>query len=312
MLEQLRHQASDFMWRRSLRRYESNMEWRSAHRYHDYLKRCQRAFDEAVPELDDELKRALRDFRNDGVSKFITDETAGLASAIAETMTRREADGDMVWGTETSDVRQNLYTGDLWFDFPEVRALLRGPLTRLLIAHFRAWPKFLYGTAFRSQRLRDHPIGSQLWHSDSGPGTCVNVLVLLSDVGEHDGALQVVPWPETFETFQQQPSVMRKRLADAPEAVDKVAQREILCRYYEESIEAGMADKVRAMTGPIGTVVPFRNNCLHRGGFPEAGHERKVMIFHCYPSHRPTNWDHYDRNGLGKSEGYPRDPAADF
>jgi hypothetical protein len=62
----------------------------------------------------------------------------------------------------------------------------------------------------------------------------------------------------------------------------------------------------------MGTVVPFRNNCLHRGGFPDPNHERRVMIFHCYPSHVPTDWDLYDRKGLGKTVPYPKAPAAAF
>jgi hypothetical protein len=105
---------------------------------------------------------------------------------------------------------------------------------------------------------------------------------------------------------------MRKRLAAAGNPTDRIERREVLCRYYEEEIDAHLSDKVRPMIGPVGTVVPFRNNCLHRGGFPEPGHERRVMIFHCYPSHRPTHWSLYDKKGLVKAESYPRDPAADF
>lgn len=315
MLRQLKHAASDFMWCRSLRRYESNMEWRSAHRYHDYLRRSQRTFNEAggdLPVLEDGVRRAVDAFGHDGMTRFLTDETGRLCRSIASTMARREAEGDQVWGTEASEVRHNNYAGDLWLDFPEVRALLKGPLTQFLITHFHAWPKFLYGTAFRSERLRDYPIGSELWHTDAGPGPCVNVLVLLSDVDRDDGPLEVVPWLDAVPTFMRQPAIIRRRLADAGSPTDRIEQREVLCRYYEESIKAEMSDRVESMTGSIGTIVPFRNNCLHRGGFPRAGRERRVMIFHCYPSHLPTNWDRYDQMGLGKVENYPRDPAADF
>jgi hypothetical protein len=59
-------------------------------------------------------------------------------------------------------------------------------------------------------------------------------------------------------------------------------------------------------------VLAFRNNSLHRGGFPEPGHTRYVCVFHCYPSDRPTRYERYREHGILKPGSYPADPADDF
>jgi len=61
-----------------------------------------------------------------------------------------------------------------------------------------------------------------------------------------------------------------------------------------------------------GLLVPFRNNILHKGGYPEAGRVRYVCVFHLYPSVTATPFERYRKVGIAKVASYPKDPAADF
>jgi hypothetical protein len=56
-------------------------------------------------------------------------------------------------------------------------------------------------------------------------------------------------------------------------------------------------------------VLAFRNNVLHRGGFPLPGHERKVCVFHLYPAAQAVPFAAYLERGLGKTASYPVNPA---
>ncbi len=307
----LRSTLGDALWRHSLRRHRSNMGWRQAPQYERYLARCRANFQGDLPDIGD-LDQAVREFQQQGVTSFRTPETIAIAEGIRRKLEEREQSGQGAWGARTTESDDDTYVGDLWQDFPEVHDLLKGPLCAFLSHYYRCPPKFYYGLCYRSLRRSDRPSGSQLWHSDSGPGICTNVMVYLSDVGPDDGPLQVLPWDDSLPMFLRQRAIMRQRLRDAGERLDKLAQREILCSYYEEAIESGPKERVRTMTGPIGTVVPFFNNSLHRGGFPQAGHTRRALVLHCYPSHLPTDWSIYDKEGLKKRGSYPHDPSEPF
>lgn len=306
-----RNTFGDFLWRHSLRRHRSNMGWRQAPRYDRYLARCRSSFRGELPDIG-ELGQALHEFQGQGVTSFCTPETVKAAEGIRQKLEAREQSGSGARGARNTEADNDTYSGDLWLDFSEVRDLLKGGLWTFLSHYYQCPPKFYYGLYYRSMRRLDKPTGSQLWHSDSGPGICTNVMVYLSDVGPEDGPLQVLPWHDSLPIFLRQRAVMRRRLDDAGDKLDKVAQRELLCGYYEEAIDNGLKRRVRTMTGPVGTVVPFFNNSLHRGGFPDAGHMRRVLVFHCYPSDRPTDWSIYDKYGLKKRGSYPHDPSEPF
>ncbi|MEM7122379.1 MAG: hypothetical protein AAF563_13935 [Pseudomonadota bacterium] len=276
-----------------------------------YLDRCRAAIGTGA-QTNDAFRSEVAEFAKHGVTSFRSSQTESLAKGIAQRIAENEAAGRDTWITQKSDDNIDAYAGDVWMDFPEVRDLLRGPIGSFLASYYATHVKYYFGSCYRSKRRSNLPAGSQLWHSDSGPGICTNVMVYLTDVGAHDGPLQVLPWHASLPIFLRQPGAMRSRLSDSEQPLDKIAQREILCRYHEEQINAGLSDQVRTMTGPAGTVIPFFNNSLHRGGFPDTGHSRIAIVFHCYPSHRPTNWAHYDTAGLTKRGSYPSDPAEDF
>lgn len=308
-LETIKRRVVSYLEYKAIKRHGSRLGRHFAPRYTEYLDQCREAFtgSVAVPE---EVERALAEFERKGFTSFWTAETRRIAEAIFARVQEEERSGLPIW-----DEKNDRYTGEFYTKFPEVEQLFRGPLGAFLRATFRAEFKIFYGLLYRSRRILEVPTGSQLWHPDGGPGTCINVLFYLKDVVKEDGAAECLPWEASVEIYGKElrSREVRRRLEAAVDSgVGALGQREIQCQFYLEEITRSYLDQVEQPTGPAGLVVPFRNNTLHKGGYPEPGRTRYVCLFYCYPSHRPTPFERYRQVGIPKAGSYPADPAAEF
>jgi hypothetical protein len=133
-------------------------------------------------------------------------------------------------------------------------------------------------------------------------------MIYLTDVGPEHGALDCLPWRESLDLFHGERRAIRERVNTGS---DK-HPRQAITEYYRGQVEARYADHVVQPTGKAGLIVAFRNNLIHRGGFPDPGITRYVALFHTYPSHRPTPFDKYRAEGIPKRGPYPADPVEDF
>jgi hypothetical protein len=297
--------VSNLLEARSIKRHRSRVGWRLAPVYTQYLDRCRReAPRKAQPEP--AVGEAVETFRRDGITSFRTDGTASAAAAIGKQLEARESRGEPVWSPVNPEGYEN-YLGDPWIDLPEFEQLFRGDLGDFLTAYFGSPYKILYGTLYRT-RYVEGPHGSQLWHSDGGPGICVNVMYYLHDMVPAHGALEAIPWGTSERVFTKE-----KKLAMRGQ-LDKYGsdKRDRICRFYESEIDAQYKDAIQQPVGRAGLVVPFLNNTIHRGGYPHPDHTRTAIVFHCYPSHRPTDLDRYRKLGIKKTMPYPKDPALEF
>jgi hypothetical protein len=304
-ISKVKQLVSNLLEIRAIRLHRSRIGWRVAPRYTRYLNRCRREMpmsSNPTPVIAD----AIGAFARDGIASFWTEESGAIARAIATRLVEREKRGECVWGPVSGDGYEN-YAGDPWLDFPQFEQLFRGDLGDFLIAYFKCPFKILYGTLYRTRHV-DGPRGSQLWHSDSGPGICVNVIYYLHDANPANGALEGVPWDIAYSLFGTEKRLGRNG------GLGKFAgdRRDRLCRFYESEIDARYRSSIVRPTGPAGLIVPFLNNTIHRGGYPTPGHTRTALVFHCYPSHRPTDFDRYRTIGIKKTIPYPKDPAAEF
>ena len=302
----IRATISDFLERRSMRRYRSRVGWQIAPRYARYLERCRREAAMTAP-ADAETRAVIQAFRREGVTSFWTADTAATATAVAERIAARESAGEEVW-QPLNDYAARNYAGDAWIDFPEFEDLFRGNLGGFLSGYFGTSFKILYGTMYRSEHVQDDRTGSQMWHSDSGPGICVNVMFYVHDTTPAEGPLEALPWDTSLTLYEEE-----KRLLRAG-ALDKLGatKRDRISAFYAKRIDERFRSEIRQPHGRAGLVVPFLNNTLHRGGHPAAGLTRTAIVFHCYPSHRPTDFARYRRQGVTKTVPYPADPAAEF
>lgn len=307
-LADLKQAVVDRLEYRAIVTHRSRFGRRAAPQYTAYLRRCRAAYGGA-PSVSPEIRGAVEGFERKGFTSFWTPESQKLAQSLLakiEEEERREAE---IWDGDPR-YRREVYT-----TFPEIEALFRGSLGSFLAATYRAHFKVFYGVLYKSQRLQDAPTGSQLWHADGGPGTCINVMFYLRNVEKADGAMECLPWDLSLRLYRKEPAVIRRWLEEmrrngqAP-ARDQV--RQVQCEYYRERIAREYASLVEQPTGPAGLLLPFRNIIVHKGGYPEAGRTRYACVFHCYPSHTPTPYERYRRVGIPKTASYPKDPAAEF
>jgi hypothetical protein len=158
------------------------------------------------------------------------------------------------------------------------------PVDDALLSYYGCDYSVFFGKTYRSEHSPQRS-GSQLWHADGGPGTCVIVMIYHSSVGVCDGPFTFLRWDRSLDVFRDEP---------------RRASREALCSFYEEIIPWG--DMV---LGVPGTAILFSNNILHRGGSPDPGHTRLVSLYHCYPSRHRR-----DANRIipDKTAAYPVDP----
>lgn len=290
----LKEHISTHLWLRTLERHPSRMGRVDAPRYTAYAERAQAAFD--GPPADPETDAAAASFRQQGFAWLHNDETETLARAMRERLKMEEAEfgEDAVWAADT---RYSL--GDIYQRFPEVEALFRGTTGNFLRAAFGSEFKIFYGILYRSRHDPDGPTGSQRWHSDAGPGTCINLMFCLTEVGPENGAMEILPWPESLQLFRREARERARHPMSSADVRD----------FYDREIPNGFAGAVCQPSFGPGLVYPFINNTVHRGGYPDAGQERIVCVFHVYPSIDPAPLGRYRETGIAKSGPYPDDPA---
>ena len=314
MLGRLRDHFTNFMQMRAVHHHGSRVGWRIAPRYTHYLKACQARFSEPLPPVG-ELAQPEADFRRDGVTSFWTPETATIANSMYTKIQDREVAGDHLWG-ELSPSGSRNYQGNAYLDFPELEGLFRGPVGTFLLNYYRTSFKIFYISMLKSVRISDMPGGSQLWHSDSGPGTCVIVAFYLHDVLDEDaGVLHALPWKQSVEIYKHEYeviSLMARQRGINLRKTNRDTLRELMTTYYRDTINTNYRDAVRSPKGKAGLVVPFLNNVLHYGGYPAIGRERIALLIHCYPADRPTDFKRYRQHGAPKLAPYPLDPAEIF
>ncbi len=305
MLSAVKQLARNWRWERMIQRTRSRLPYEQGQRYMDYLEACRKAYKAAEPD-EPRFAALARDYWANGYCTFMPARGTELAQSMrARVATLAAAAGPQAWRDD------RFYGGDTYRDFPEIRELLAGDLGKLFRAIYRAHFKIFYGMIFRSIRDADTPIYSQLWHADGGPGTCVIAIFALTDIGAHNGGTEMLPWPQSVEVMRAERRAAKELDAEAkalgPNA-DRVALRDVKCRFYERTIEAGYTSKVVRASGPPGTLLCFSNNVIHRGGYPEPGQIREVALMHAYPSMTPTPFDSYAAKGVEKTVGNPSGP----
>lgn len=298
MLSKIRNMVADALWLGAARKHRSRMGWRDAPRYTRYLDKARKQYS-ARP--DAVAAKRGEHFREHGWSSFTDNQTSELARSILAKIKAEEGNGLAVW---SADGRYQL--GDLYQKFPEVEAFFRGPTGDFLRATYGANFKIFYGVCYRSEHAPSGPSGSQLWHADGGPGTCINLMWCLSPVSKENGAMECLNWQDTIQIFEGERGTTRGMLTGVADRMDR---RSLLTEYYRNAIEQRFQSSINQPTGHEGLIFAFSNNTIHKGGYPQPGHERYVCVFHIYPSVVPTPYEAYGSKGIAKKGSNPQDPA---
>jgi hypothetical protein len=285
----------------AVKKHRSRLGRHVAPRYSEYLEACRAEF-RGAPAATAELADRAREFEDKGFTALWTAENQMLADAIREKIQREEARGIAIWDDD------GRYRDEIYTSFPEIERLFQGTLGRFLTAVYRAHFKIFFGVLYKSERIAAAPAGSQLWHTDGGPGTCINVMFYLKDVSPEDGAMECLPWDASLAIYRKElcSGEVQRRIRSGE------GERHAKCSFYLDEISRSYRARVEQPRGRAGLLVPFRNNILHKGGYPESGRIRYVCVFHVYPSAAVTPFARYRSVGIAKVASYPKDPAADF
>jgi hypothetical protein len=300
-LATLRHSVGLRLELRAVARHRSRLGRRVAPRYTEYLGACRAGFRGGRATRPEIVERA-REFEDKGFTSFWTAENQRLADAMLEKIRREEMSSVDIWDAD------GRYCDEIYRSFPEIEWLFQGTLGAFLTEVYRAHFKIFFGVLYKSERFAVAPTGSQLWHTDGGPGTCINVMFYLKDVEREDGAMECLPWDASLAIYRKELSSreIQRRIRSGEN------ERDVKCGLYLDEISRSYRARVEQPHGKAGLLLPFRNNILHKGGYPEAGRTRYVCVFHVYPSATPTPYTRYRSAGIAKSGSYPKDPAADF
>ena len=248
------------------------------------------------------MRERAETFQDKGWNSFSDPECHRLALSMLEKIKTEEATDH-----DTFDASGAYQKGDIYQTFPEVRAFFDGPAGDFLRAAFDSDFKIFFGKCYKSVHNPDGPAGSQQWHADGGPGTCVKLMWCLSSVTEENGAMECLDWSDSLRIFEQERTTGTGIKASVT-TKNSIEKRQVKTDFFNEAIAKSQIS-INQPTADEGMVLAFLNNTIHRGGFPEEGHERYVCIFAVYPSAVPTPFSSYMENGIAKGINYPADPA---
>jgi len=167
LLKKVKRKRADKKWFESFKTHRSRLEPKEACAYSKYLQECREAFHEPL-NLSQPVEQAVNEFNEKGFTSWWDEENGQLAQAVFEKIRREEQAGKSIWG------ESGRYAKEIYQSFPEIEQLFRQSLGQFLRGVYRAHFKIFYGILYKSQRRATSPGGSQLWHSDGGPGTCIN------------------------------------------------------------------------------------------------------------------------------------------
>ncbi|MCC4241913.1 phytanoyl-CoA dioxygenase family protein [Thalassospira povalilytica] len=294
----------DFLEDRSFDKYQTAIGWQQAPVYHQYHQKCKEACKSLQTAPD--WSRIASEFKDQGIVSIQNAETIAAGKSVMETMAKYRDMPEKWSGGTTANIEN--YVGNVLVDFPELRPMFEGTLKGALEAIYGSYYKLLYAVMMYSHHQQDSAVASQLWHSDAGPGTCINVMFLPHGVSKQSGALQAVHWRHTKSLLRGARKYQREHVRKPGASLEPAAVRRLKCDYYENRIANDFTSDVIQPEGDGGMLVLFRNNCIHRGGFPAAGHDRYAFIFHMYPGLAEPDFDRYFTSGCPKTVPYPKDP----
>jgi hypothetical protein len=302
MITSIKSLVSNYFWVSTIKKHYSRMGRNLAPKYTDYLKTVQASYyDDSVCKF--AAQSSVSNFLNKGFCSYWDVDNRVLADSILTKIKDEEhkfGEG-AVW-----DAGLRYTGGDIFQKFPQIEVLFKGQVGLIIQRIYGANYKIFYGVMYKSVRKPgDVPAGSQLWHSDGGPGTCLNVMFCLNATDSQNGAMEFVPWNVSVNLFSSERKDTRKLLKNNRL---KDHNRSILCDYYTSRINSEFSHERTQLLGDPGLVLLFRNNVVHRGGYPAHNQVRYVCVFHVYPSASVTPWTKYRHRGIQKLSPYPKDP----
>jgi phytanoyl-CoA dioxygenase PhyH len=298
--KKIRSKISNYFWLRTLEIHKSRMGRVDAPKYTKHHKQAKKIY-KVSQIIKPEAKQAVDEYKETLSCRFSSLENMLLANSLMEKILVEERTTD-IW-----DKNYRYKLGDIYHLFPEIGQLFKGEANQILHEIFKSEYMIFYGVMYKSINSGLPASGSQLWHSDGGPGTCINMMFCLNETNVQNGAMECLPWDVSMNIFRKERVSMKNTLATI-DVSDRLGYRESISNYYNKKINENHINKIKDLSGPAGSILFFSNNTIHKGGYPEIGQTRYVCVFHIYPSLRTIQSDEYIEKGIIKQSPYPQDP----
>lgn len=288
----------------NMRRHKTALDWRLAVPHTRYWRSCRERCRRECLEVPHVAE--VDTFRRDGITSFQSSLTQRVAQTIDERL-RRDSEA---WGAEILGSGNLNFRSNPWQQFPEIKELCERELEPFLTAffgcHFKIFQTVLYKSTNQGKQT-----GSQLWHTDTGPGTYVNLMFYLHPITSEMGPLQALSWETTMRVYWLARRNYRRAVRMGTLAYNQEARRNFIAHQIDEQVANSPSDiAYRPISARAGLVVPFMNNLLHAGGYPALGLERRAIVFQFYPASQKVDYHRYASQPSG--DGFPRDPGEDF
>ena len=186
----------------SLKRYGSNNH--CSEEFYSYWQKCKRDAPVAIKHTPT-INKAIRLFNEHGVTAWSTDKCRDVAEHIYGRLLEKEKVGLKCWDDNLR------YKEDVLQAFPELEDIFHDSVSEFLCRVYGTHFKLYYGLLYKSVGGEAPPIGSELWHRDGGPGTCINVMFGISPLSKSNGALSCISQKHTLEMTKEALSHVRKR-----------------------------------------------------------------------------------------------------
>jgi hypothetical protein len=303
MFAVIKNTITDRLFILGLELFKSRMGKFSAKPYAIYLQHCQKSHH--VSSEKSSISKLNLTFQRKGFVTYWSEKTKEAANSILAKIQAAEVSGTFSWAADYT------FSRDVWHEFPEIEQIFRSDLEPFFKSIYGCNVKIFFGRLFKSVPSFK-PEGSQLWHADGGPGTCINALFYLCETNSQNGAMEIIDWDDSLAIFRSEKKAFRHMLAESVNKngaeLSRVEARARLATWFGGQIAERKIQTFRP-SGEAGLVLAFRNNNIHKGGYPEEGYTRYAIVFHIYPANMPLDYDRYHTNGVSKTAPYPADPA---
>jgi len=165
---------------------------------------------------------------------------------------------------------------------------------------------------YKSERIKidQNPKGSELWHADGGPGTCMNLMICHTPVNMSNGAMKIINWKKSKKLlsklfFEYKLLIKNKNILNQKYKDNRTYLREQKCELLKGFINRNSINYFQPNSPESGTIFAFSNNSVHSGGYTELGHRRIVSVMHIYPSTKKTSLEEKFNHSHIKTLPYP-------
>ena len=253
-------------------------------KFDKHFKKCQKFYEKKS--ISNDFQKNIQEFKSKGFTSF--------NSKISNTLINNV---DKYIKSKNFDENINLIN-----EFPILKQIFNHEIEPIIEGIYDSYFYIFYGIISKKIGDADMPKGSQLWHTDGGPGTCINLMIVTSELQKENGALELLAFNESKEILIK---MNRELNSKHFYNLNREKRRELKAIWIQNEINNLDISKIHQPTGKPGKVIIFRNNLIHKGGFCQKGKYRNAFIFHLYPANKKLDWDKLKKIGIQKKNPIP-------